>query len=355
MGTILILKRLKHGLLLAKIAWKIFYSKITGRRVPVIVSLHLTNKCNLRCHYCYSNIDTRFDKPPVDFTTAEVKKIIDEVYEAGCRWVILLGGEPMLRQDLGYIIKYIKYKGMLCELVTNGTLIERKIDQIENVDLLCISLDGDERANDPVRGEGTYKKIVHGLEVATRAGIKTRLHATLTKLNNNIRSIKHLAFLSEKYGTTFGFSSPITHDYNAIAELDVSPEDVVAFWKVLKKFKETSGRNYYTNRSLDYVINWPLKPLEIVEDPGDVSKLHLKRCHVGSRYCYIDSEGFVYPCIVRGIKNGLNVKEVGFQVAWQHLSKFTCGACAYIQYVEVNDILNLSFHSFQIGLNVFFR
>lgn len=347
--------KLTHGILLARIAKQIFVSKVTGKRIPVTVSLHVTNKCNMRCRYCYANFEKRFDHPPDDFTTRELISLIDEIHAEGCRWVILLGGEPLMRDDIGIIIRYIKKKGMLCELVTNGVLIDRNVEEILDVDLLCISIDGERGVNDAIRGKGTYDLAVNGLKIAKDHGIKTRIHATLTTLNNNAKSIKHLAYLAAKFKTTFGFSSPILHEYNEIDELQVPPEEMVKFWKLLKTLKTKYGRNYYTHHALDRAISWPLAPLDVIKDMDRVCELGLDKCHVGERYCYIDSEGYAYPCIVQGIKKGLNVKEVGFKKAWDYLARFTCHACAYVQYMELNDVLDMAWHSIMLGFNVFFK
>jgi sulfatase maturation enzyme AslB (radical SAM superfamily) len=39
--------------------YKIIQVKITGKRIPIFVGMSITNQCNLRCKYCYSNIDNR--------------------------------------------------------------------------------------------------------------------------------------------------------------------------------------------------------------------------------------------------------------------------------------------------------
>ena len=343
---------------LARLVKQILYCRITKKRSPIHVSFHITNKCNLRCNYCYANYEKRFDKPVQDFTTRDIISIIDDIYALGTRWVVLLGGEPLLRKDIGYIVKYIKSKNILCEIVTNGILIKKKIEAIKDADLLCVSIDGTEEANDAIRGNNTYKRAVEGLSIATRYGMNTRIHATLTKLNNNEENLEHLNYLARKFHTSFGYSSPILHDYNKIDELCVSKEDVVEFWKIVEEFKKKGANNYYSNDALDYVIQWPFDHAKIITDKKEFEmfpRFKVKPCFVAQRSCYIDSEGVVYPCLMNGIKNGLNLHEVGFKKAWDYLKDYKCGACAYLQYVEFSNVMNLDWHSFGLGVKTFFR
>lgn len=342
------IKRIYAG---ARLGFRVIYSKITGKRMPIATTIHITNKCNLRCTYCYDNIDNRFDKPPKDYTTEELKDLIDQLYKLGTRWIGILGGEPLIRDDIEEIIRYIKKKGILCELATNGILLKNKINDIKDVDSICMSIDGDEESNDKVRGKGTYKKIVENLQVVKKLGIPIRLHAVLSKSNKN--SLESLSKLAKENNVTFGFSQAIVHGYNKDKEFDLSDGEKRKFWINLKKFKHEGHPVYNSEYVLDKIINWPLKYNKIVKKKGEWPK-NIKYkylpCVMGKRYCYIDSEGVVYLCIINGIKNGLNYKEVGLKKAWDHLKNFECETCSFIQYIETNNYLNLSFDAVFGGL-----
>lgn len=343
---------------LTRITKQILVSKLTGKRIPILVSFHVTNNCTLRCRYCYANVDDRFDDQGKDFSTEEVKGLIDEMYEAGTRWLIILGGEPLMREDIGEIISYTKGKGMLCEVVTNGVLVKDRIDDILAADLLCISLDGDEEANDAVRGKGTYKRIVEGLRVASDHGLKTRIHAVLSKANANERCLAHLDELAKENGATFGYSSPIVHEYNKIDELFLPEDEERNFWRKAKECKREGNGLYNTANAMENILKWPLSPSEIITTKDGLKKLGSYKpnpCFAGHRECYIDNEGDIYACICRGVKSGMNVREVGFKKAWEGLASFECGACSYIQYAELNDVLDFRPHSVLLGLKTFFR
>jgi MoaA/NifB/PqqE/SkfB family radical SAM enzyme len=161
--------KIHHLMKLAAIGIQILKSKVFRKRIPIVVSIHVTNKCNLRCTYCYANVGGRFNKNCEDFSTAELKRYITETKALGTRWIIFLGGEPLLRPDIGDLISHVNHQGMLCELVTNGTLIDENIEKIKDVDLLCISIDGDMGSNDELRGNGSYKRASrHGSTQCSR-------------------------------------------------------------------------------------------------------------------------------------------------------------------------------------------
>ncbi|MFH1305593.1 MAG: radical SAM protein, partial [Candidatus Omnitrophota bacterium] len=127
--------------------------KLTGVYKPLVVLLFMTDRCNLRCKYCEGDWSGRRIK---DFTTDEILRIIDECKELGAYHFIIHGGEILLRNDIGRIIDYMKGKDLYVNLITNGILLPKWINEIKKVDSLCISLDGREENHDFVRGKGSY-------------------------------------------------------------------------------------------------------------------------------------------------------------------------------------------------------
>ena len=143
-------------------------ARITGRSIPLVLSLTVTNRCNLRCIYCYGSY---YDRDIKDFSAEVWFKLINEAADRGTMLVHLEGGEPLLRPDIGSIIDAVKKRGMICRMNSNGLLVPKRLDEIAALDSLCISLDGDAESNDRNRGNGTYAKIVEGIQAAKKRGI----------------------------------------------------------------------------------------------------------------------------------------------------------------------------------------
>lgn len=100
----------------------IFYKKIikkeTTRNLIFHASLELTPKCNLNCVHCYMK-----EWSTTELNTAQWKKIIDELHKNGCLFILLTGGEVLLRPDFSELYLYLKQKGIAITVFSNGTLL----------------------------------------------------------------------------------------------------------------------------------------------------------------------------------------------------------------------------------------
>ena len=104
------------------------YHKAVARRIPFGGSFELTFRCNMHCVHCYCNLPPNDqDAIEKELTTVEVFNILDQIAGAGCLWLLITGGDPLLRQDFLEIYTYAKKKGFIITLFTNGTLITPEI------------------------------------------------------------------------------------------------------------------------------------------------------------------------------------------------------------------------------------
>jgi radical SAM protein with 4Fe4S-binding SPASM domain len=145
----------------------------------VILIWNLTNGCNLYCKHCYSSANQERDK---ELTLEEIKRVADDLPSAKVKFVILSGGEPLLREDLFSIAKLLKEKGVRTYLSTNGLLLEEHIESIkENFDYVGISVDGPPPIHDAFRGKrGAFEGSMKAIRLCLEKGIKVGLRFTLT-------------------------------------------------------------------------------------------------------------------------------------------------------------------------------
>ena len=103
-------------------------ARLAGRRYPFSGSFELTERCNLRCGHCYINqpAGSRAARAR-ELTTSQVTGILDQIADAGCLYLLLTGGEALLRPDFEEIYLYAKRKGLLLTLFTNGTLLTPRL------------------------------------------------------------------------------------------------------------------------------------------------------------------------------------------------------------------------------------
>jgi len=104
------------------------YNNAVAKRIPITGSFELTFRCNLSCAHCYCNLPPNDqDTIEKELSTEEVFNILDQIAEAGCLWLLITGGEPLLRPDFFEVYTYAKKKGFIITLFTNGTLITPEI------------------------------------------------------------------------------------------------------------------------------------------------------------------------------------------------------------------------------------
>ena len=121
-----------------------------GEHIPPFLIASITSKCNLHCAGCYSrcNHATVDSQPVSQLTGEEWFKIFDEADELGISFILLAGGEPMLRRDV--IEAAGRKKNILFPIFTNGTFLdERYLDLFENSRNLIpiMSIPGDEKSS----------------------------------------------------------------------------------------------------------------------------------------------------------------------------------------------------------------
>jgi MoaA/NifB/PqqE/SkfB family radical SAM enzyme len=325
----------------AKLIKALIMNRFFGRRIPLIATILITNRCNLRCTYCYAKVS---DRQMEDLSKTDIFLMIDALKKAGTVLIVLSGGEPLIRDDVGEIIDYVRKKNLMCEVLTNGYPVEKRIDDLKKVDSLCISIDGDEQTHDRGRGKGSYATAVRALEAALAHNISTRIHATIT--TNNISSLRYLINLAQTYGVRVNCAIAAKHTEDK--SLNFNDKEIREFYKRLKEYKKKGCLILNAYSTLDYLANWPLSFSYVNNNGDETSGIKLIPCKRKDFTCYINTDGKLYPCATIWGKNGLSVLDKGVQEAWDNLLNLRCRAC--ITEVEANELFNGSLTSL---LNIF--
>lgn len=328
--------------------------KISKNRIPIRVSFLVTKYCNLKCFYCYAK-DILNSKEVQEPTINDLKNILDQIYEAGCRWINILGGEPLIRDDIEELIDYAHSKGMLIELTTNGYFIKKRIKALKKVDHLCISLDGDKESNDECRGKGSFEKIVEGIEYAVENGLKVRVHATLCRKTMQKKSLEFLTDFCNRLKIKFNYSE---NGLPGIEKLHpdflLSDEETVDFYKSYKGLKKQGLPIVSSDIAVEYVSKWPL-PGETTIYKKDLHKVpgdSYYPCQLGRNQCFVNADGDVYPCTKKW-GYGKNLYNVGFKEAWDYLENLDCVACKELGTIEQSVITGLNSRALINGIKNF--
>ena len=76
-------------------------------RIPLEGNLDLTYRCNNNCRHCWLWVSPNAPEKDQELSSDEIKHIVEQARNLGCRIWALSGGEPMLRQDFAEIFDFI--------------------------------------------------------------------------------------------------------------------------------------------------------------------------------------------------------------------------------------------------------
>ncbi|MHB8880758.1 MAG: radical SAM protein [Thermodesulfovibrionales bacterium] len=333
---------MKNLATLAGLGLNILKAKTIKKRQPIFLSLFISNRCNLRCKYCFVIDDTiSKDILNAEYSKEEVKSIIDEFYDLGTRMVFLLGGEPLLHKDIGEIVDYIVKKGIYLHIITNGTLLEKKLDDIKNVHVVCVSLDGVADMNDALRGQGVFNRVVRGIKAVVNAGIPCRIHAVLTR--NNLNAIRELAELARELHISLTISPPNFLGETELPFLRITNEEYKKFWREYLEMYKEGLPIANSPDAIKKCLEWPIDYHQYIKVGEKCEDYRPTFCLNGYTYVALGAEGTMYNCINRGCLNGPNIKELGIKKAWDILLDWRkdCVSCASINCIETSLMLNL--------------
>lgn len=150
-----------------------------------IAEIDITENCNLRCKHCY-HFHGKKEFVKDEISLQEWEKRLTELYDNGIRMVMLVGGEPALRSD---VLMKAESVFPYVATITNGTI---KIpDKFQG--RLFVSIDGNEKTNDAIRGKGVFSKIIENYSGDNRVVIN------MTIMKSNYEEIEDVIRISEKH------------------------------------------------------------------------------------------------------------------------------------------------------------
>ena len=169
--------------------------------------IQVNDFCNLSCAHCLVSSGPERQQ---GLPTERIAEAIDQAVALGAERLFFTGGEPLARPDiLDLAERVVTTHGRGLVILTNGTLF--KGDRLGRLSRLVatspgrgglriqISLDGPTaEINDPIRGAGTFERIVEGLALAVEAGLRPTLTATI--LGHNLGSLDQIVRLAAAYG-----------------------------------------------------------------------------------------------------------------------------------------------------------
>jgi radical SAM protein with 4Fe4S-binding SPASM domain len=317
-----------------------FNNKSARLRVPLSGTLDLTHRCNLGCVHCY-NSDRPGGMPGVEMDTRKIFSLLDEICDAGCLYLLITGGEPLLRQDFPEIYTYAREKGLLITVFTNGTLISDRILTLFR-DLppraVEISVYGAAKPTyEKITGvEGSYEKCISGISRLLERNIQVRLKTIL--MTTNKHEFYDIEEMARKIGVKFRFDAAIFPRLNGDqtpVRFRVSAQDAVE-----REFSDA-----------ERVLGWE-DFIGRLPDPAPSGDLY--ECGAGITGFYIDPYGNLRPCLMTTTVS-YDLTKGNFPEGWEKMNsirarktiplsactscemKLLCGYCPAFFELETGD------------------
>ncbi len=253
----------------------------------VTATLELTYACNLNCVICYNDVDLAGTR----MTRQDYATLLDAFDQIGLLNLTLSGGEPLASPDFFFIGARARELGFLVRIKSNGHAIDdamaKKIKEEVGPYGFDISLHGasSESHDAQTQRPGSFSRLLNNLESIKRHGMRVKLNAPLTSLNEH--EVEQMYDIADRLGFPLRFDPQLTIKDNG----DESPLTMAVSNEGLAHWRELTLERSRAKRaaSQDQVEEAPRE----VPPPRESAQ----HCGAGSNGVTIDPFGTVLPCV----------------------------------------------------------
>ncbi|MBQ9030069.1 MAG: radical SAM protein [Parasporobacterium sp.] len=269
-----------------------------GDHAPGFLIASVTSSCNLHCAGCYSRcIETTTDEAPVcQLSGKEWLDIFCQARDLGISFILVAGGEPLLRRDI--IEAASTVKEILFPIFTNGTYIDDAyfslFDSCRNL-VPVLSIEGGRDATDQRRGEGMYDVVLNNMKAFREKQILFGASITVTTENlQEVTSPSYVEFLVE-------------HGCKMILFIEFVPVTEEA-----KDLAPGGPEREYLDKAME-ALREQYPDLLLLSFPGD--ELKMGGCMAAGReFFHINSHGGAEPCPFSPFSD-INIRETSLREA----------------------------------------
>lgn len=288
--------------------------KATEKRIPLSGTFELSPICNMSCEMCYA----RLDRSKVEAMGGLQPKerwlgTADELKEAGCVFLLLTGGEPLLYPDFQQVYLGLQERGFFLTVNTNGTLIDQEWADFFakhpprriNITLYGADADGYEELCHYKAG---YEKTVHGIRMLRENSVPVKMNVSLTAKNR--KYFERFYEIADSLGVPVEVDSymfPMCRNKDKFDDaIRLSPEECADYHLRAMQHEMPGAQRDFLR---DAGMIW-----QGARFPG-----HDRiSCRAGRSSFWIDWRGFLSPCFALQ-EEKLNIWEMHFAAAWEQL------------------------------------
>jgi radical SAM protein with 4Fe4S-binding SPASM domain len=306
-------------------------------KFPYFVDWAITARCNLSCKHCRGF-------PKGEVSTERARKLIDEIAELRPGWVIVEGGEPLLRPDLFELLGLMRQKGLEVHLITNGMVISPKIiAALKQLGVkVMVSIDGANKATyEAIRNGADFDTVVQSARTYATEGLLEAINITLLK--ENFREIPEFFDLAVSVGVNRVTIIGLKPCQDFTQKL-LTPEEYGEAIKLACQAAQETGVEFFFDEPFFWpaVREWGLLAHQPAVGTGIVVS-STSACVFGE-YIFIETNGGVKPCSFPPMTVG-NVNDKPLDEIWKDMlasplvqqikdQKTRVGHCRSCQYLE---------------------
>lgn len=272
------------------------FRKGAAKKIPVSGTFELTPRCNLNCKMCYIHLaDSELNHFGQELTAAQWISLGEEAVRRGMLYLLLTGGEPLLRNDFCEIYTALSKMGLMITVNTNGTLINEKIVE-------CFQTYQPEKVNITLYGmsdstyarlcgvPGGFRNAIRGIKSLKQAGIRVNLNTTFTSLN--IADMEDLVSFAKEEQLPIRMSSfifPQIRNLHKTESVNLSPEETGI---AAAHFDELTLENSQIEKRKAFIQKCIANTAPV--PPAEESRM--SSCMAGRGAFWISWDGKMYPC-----------------------------------------------------------
>ena len=277
------------------------------RRVPLAISADLTYRCNFVCSHCYCRLPESEPPPEPELTLHEWDRILGESADEGALFLLVTGGEPLLRQDFRDFWMMAKRRGFLITLFTNASLITaewvRFFAEWTPYRISVTLYAATEATHRRITGRaGMHERVLAAMDALAASGVPVSAKTLITR--ENVHEFEPLRDQVRRFGDRFVWGTRLLSSWSAGGgnpeAVRLSPQEAVAL----------------ELREPERCAEWRKIVARVEGSPHSSGALF--PCAIGRNGFHLDPYGEMRACmLLEGV--GCNLRETSVGRAWREL------------------------------------
>ena len=314
------------------------HAKACRSGTPLAGNFELTPRCNFDCRMCYVHLSAQEQqRRGRELSADEWLGIAETARSRGMLFLLLTGGEPLIREDFPYLLTELKQMGLLVSVNSNGSLIQGELLEIfrhEPPYRFNITLyGGGNAAYERLCGRPAYDRVIANIRALKEIGVDVKMNVSLTPYNAGDMEAIYAA--AQELGTPMQLATymfpPIRRDEDMVGRNDRFTAEEAACQAVRwDRLRFTAEEFRQRAEALGKGLSLPAE--EVCEGtPGEGIS-----CRAGRSAFWINWQGIMTPCGMM-TEPRFSVPELGFDSAWEATKAAAaairlpgeCRGCAY--------------------------